>query len=171
MNLFGSAVALVGLDSMKSHLRCKAAVQPCSFHEVDRQPQAPVAALIHVQAWNEGAARLWPWPVLVFVPDAGPTTTSARSAAELHTGRLDGGDTPRGYSDVNVEVGAHDNVGIVEVIFYAWVCNGADSDTEEPYTTNFTFCGSEGQRYDLEARAYDAAGNSASISITVYEDG
>jgi len=61
---------------------------------------------------------------------------------------------------------ASDNVGVTRVDF---TVNGAlqCSDTTAPYSCNWKVPGAANKNYQLQARAFDQAGNSASATVQV----
>jgi hypothetical protein len=70
-------------------------------------------------------------------------------------------------STVTISATALDNVGVTKVEFYvngSLTCN----DTAGPYNCAWKFAGAPRRTYQLQARAYDAAGNVGSSStVTV----
>jgi hypothetical protein len=69
-------------------------------------------------------------------------------------------------SNITVEASASDNIGVASVEFRL---NGAlqCTDTQAPYSCQMAIGASPGVQYTIMATAFDAAGNSASHSITV----
>ena len=69
-------------------------------------------------------------------------------------------------STVTIAASANDNVGVTRVEF---LVNGAlrCTDTTTPYNCNWNVPAAPNKTYQLQARAFDAAGNSATASIQV----
>jgi glucose/arabinose dehydrogenase len=69
-------------------------------------------------------------------------------------------------SNVTITAAANDNVGVTRVEF---LVNGAlqCTDTSAPYSCTWRTPASPNKTFQLQARAFDAAGNSASAAVTV----
>ncbi len=81
------------------------------------------------------------------------------------TNPTDGSTVKRG-STVTITATASDNVGVTQVVFTT--SNGAScTDTTAPYSCSWSVPGKRNVTYTLTAKAYDAAGNTASSSVTV----
>ena len=78
------------------------------------------------------------------------------------------GSTVTAKSKLTITASASDNVGVVKVEFYV---NGvlAATDTSSPYSYIWSVPGAKNKTYQLQAKAYDAAGNvgvSNFVSVT-----
>ena len=90
--------------------------------------------------------------------DNTPPTVSITSPA-------DGSSVPR-KGTVTITATAEDNVGVVRVEFFvkgALQC----TDVSAPYSCNWRVASAPNKAYQLQARAFDAAGNSATATISV----
>ena len=81
------------------------------------------------------------------------------------TNPVDGATVPR-KANVTISANASDNVGVTRVEFYV---NGSlrCTDTSATYTCGWKVPNPPGRTYQIEARAFDQAGNSATATIQV----
>jgi thermitase len=106
-----------------------------------------------------------PTPTNTPIPSPTPTSSDTTSPSVSITSPLNGS-TVAVRSTVSIQASASDNIGITRVEFYV---NGtlSCSDTSSPYTCSWKVPGAKNKSYTLMARAYDAAGNSSTSSITI----
>ena len=93
-----------------------------------------------------------------FPTDSTPPTVSISSPA--------GGSTVARKTNVTIAASADDNVGVARVEF---LVNGAlqCTDVSAPYTCNWRVPSPPNKTYQIQARAFDQAGNSATAAIQV----
>jgi hypothetical protein len=76
------------------------------------------------------------------------------------------GSTVARNTTVRITATATDNVGVTKVEFYmgsTLLC----TDTTSPYSCNWTVPGRRNTKYTIAAKAYDAAGNTATSTVSV----
>lgn len=117
-------------------------------------------------------------PVLNNWPDPGPKVITCNSSTPSPSPSPDtanpsvtitfpaNGATVQRGSTVNITAIASDNTGVAKVEFYI---NGSlgTTDTSSPYSYAFTVPNPKNKTYVIVAKAYDAAGNNSSASITI----
>ncbi len=108
-----------------------------------------------------------PAPTVTAFPTPAPTVTSNDTTSP--SVRIDSplnGSIIKAKSTTSITASASDNLGVTRVEF---LVNGTliCSDTTSPYTCSWRVPGSRNRTYTISAKAYDAAGNNSTSSISV----
>lgn len=80
------------------------------------------------------------------------------------------GDIINPRTSITIQASASDNVGMIKVEFYingSLIC----TDTTASYACGYNLPGAKGASYQIEARAYDSAGNIGSHQIQILSSG
>jgi putative alpha-1,2-mannosidase len=107
-----------------------------------------------------------PIPTPTPLPTATPTPAADSIKPTVSITSPANGSTVARRTSVTITATATDNVGIAKVEFYI-NNNLLCTDTSSPYTCNWQVPNAKNAQYTITAKAYDAAGNTATTTSTV----